>query len=335
VAVCALAFIAQNSATAPVTAQERPPLRMSVEPFIWQFDEDYIPEAPPSDSDLGVRTVYIKTHDGLDWMSKWDESYRAISGPDALRRIVGEYRAHGIETVAWFVPQMTDLRAQLDYAEAVLDTGVTALYADVEPYDGFCHNDCAYLGEYFWKTLRAERPNARLGVIYDPRPLHWEDSKLATWIQAADVALPMCYWDSFVDQPPWNSPEGCIRQAHADLGYLAGGKPVEFVPIAQGNSSPDKVREAVATVESLGGSRVSLWRRGEVPAEVWSAVAEFAQPVPAPASTPSPTPVPDSSRSTILALIEELRNKVPRSKEDTLRLMQLIELAKSLHIRFF
>ena len=92
-------------------------------------------------------------------------------------------------------PRAATSRRSCGWRQQVLDSGVTALYADIEPFDGFCNLDCAYLAENFWWPLSASRPNANLGVIYDPRPWFWEHRRLDRWLATANVALPMCYWE--------------------------------------------------------------------------------------------------------------------------------------------
>jgi hypothetical protein len=245
---------------------------ISVEAFIWRFNEDY--PGSKSDADTRVNTVYVKTHDGTDWESRFDKNPNAISGTGALQATVQRYNSMGVHVIPWFVPKGTNYRAQLDMAEAVIDSGTGELYADVEPWAGFCDKECANLAENFWKPLRAERPNARLGVVYDPRPRHAGPSGLTSWLSVANVALPMCYWNDFT-KAPWNTPDGCIAQAHADLAtYAPGNTGLEYVPILQGSTSPGEMKTAMSTIRSLGGHRMSIWRRGVVPAEVWDAIAQ-------------------------------------------------------------
>jgi hypothetical protein len=145
-------------------------------------------------------------------MSVYDEHPQAVSGPDAFRKAIDSYRAQGIDVVAWFVPKGWDIETQLIMAGQVLESGVTALYADIEPFPGFCDLDCPFLASQFWPRLRERYPTADLGVIYDPRPVNWGRSGLVDWMRPANTVLPMCYWSSFVDQPPWNDPAGCVRQ---------------------------------------------------------------------------------------------------------------------------
>jgi hypothetical protein len=121
---------------------------LDVEAVIWQFGRDY-PGAEANDLNLPIKTVYIKTHDGTDWMSTYDSHPKAVSGPDALRNLVRDYSYLGIDVVAWFVPYGTDVEGQLQRAREVIDAGVKGLVADVEPYSGFCAQNCPMLAEQF------------------------------------------------------------------------------------------------------------------------------------------------------------------------------------------
>jgi hypothetical protein len=128
-------------------------LRLKVDPFIWQLDRDY-PDGTPNDNTLPISTVYIKTHDGTDWMATYDTNPAAVTGPDAIRNLINVYGQQGIQVAAWFVPTGSDYNTQVQMAEQVIDSGVTALYADVEPFhgrgngipdrisDGGCDNGC-------------------------------------------------------------------------------------------------------------------------------------------------------------------------------------------------
>lgn len=239
-----------------------------IEAVVWQLSRDY-PEGSAPDVDLPLRAVYLKTHDGTDWMATYDHHPLAIDGPARIRELTGIYAAQGIDVFAWFVPKGRDAEAQLRMAEEVLDTGVKGLYADVEAFSGFCEEDCWYLAENFWARLRAERPSAQLGVIYDPRPQWWEPSAVRAWLAQADVALPMCFWETYSGQRPWDDPGGCVIQAHEDLAQLTPGRHLEYVPMLQGDSTSGRFAPAVHASAAMGATRVSVWRRGVVPAEIW------------------------------------------------------------------
>src|SRR5207247_2735047 len=138
----------------------------------------------------------------------------------------------------------------------------SALCADIESFQGFCETDCAYLAQNFWWRLRAERPNAVLGVMYVPLPFEVVQSDAADWLEVADLAAPQCYWETYAGQTPWDDPAGCVTQAHADLGWIAPGRPLDYVPMLQGDSGADRFTAAATAAQANAASRVSVWRRG-------------------------------------------------------------------------
>lgn len=251
---------------------------IGVEPVLWTFGRDY-PGANPNDIDLPVTSVYVKTHDGDDYMARWDSHPSAVGGPDEIRELIANYGAQGIDVYAWFVPVGLNIERQLHLALEVIDSGVKGFYADLEPFEGFCNQDCWYLAEHFWKPLREQRPNAQLGVIYDPRTWWLEPSATAAWLSVADVALPMCYWESYAGQGIFGDPAGCVNQGYVDLSTLAPGRSLEYVPMLQGDSSPERFVAAMDAAVGLGSTRVSVWRRGVVSAETWAAAANYAGPI--------------------------------------------------------
>ena len=260
-AVVALGILASSA-----QADLPPPLR--VETVIWQLSRDY-PEGGLPDSALPIPTVYLKTHDGTTWMAEYDHHPMAIDGPARLKELMAVYAAQGIDVIAWFVPNGRDAEGQLSMAKEVLDAGVKGLYADVEPFAGFCAENCWYLAEAFWARLRAERPGAQLGVIYDPRPQWWDGEAASAWLAQADVALPMCFWETYSGQSPWDDPGGCVIQARRDLDQLAHGRAIEYAPVLQGDTSASRFAMAIHSANAMGARRASVWRRGVVPADVW------------------------------------------------------------------
>jgi hypothetical protein len=270
-AACALALV--------VNAREsHADVGNSVQPFIWQLGRDY-PEGTPADESLPIDTVYIKTHDGTDWMSTYDDHPLAVSGPDSLRNLINIYNSEGIGVVAWFVPKGLDYNGQLAIAEQVIDTGVQALYADLEPFSGFCNQNCGVLADSFWARLRTERPSAKLGVIYDPRSWWFGPSAADRWLASANVALPMCYWDDFTGQVPYGDAQGCTAMAKWELDTkLAPGRNLDFIPILEGDSTPDKIAQAMDAAARAEADGVSIWRRGVVSQDSWNTIAIYGAP---------------------------------------------------------
>ena len=111
---------------------------MKVAPVIWQLNADY-PGSNPDDSQLPIDRVIVKTHDAVYWMSTFDSHPLAVSGPDAIRKLINVYGGQGITFDAWCVPKSQDVAGQPALANAVLGIkGVEALWFDLEPYQGFC-----------------------------------------------------------------------------------------------------------------------------------------------------------------------------------------------------
>ena len=272
IALASLVAVVALQANGPSAAEA-----IDVDPLIWQLSIDY-PETLPGDLELPISTIYIKTHDGGDWMSTYDSHPNAVSGPAAIQNLIDIYGAQGIEVAAWFVPKGTDYDTQLLRALQVIDSGVTALYADLEPFPGFCFLQCRELAENLWKPLREMRPNAHLGVIYDPRTWWWDQSATAEWLSVADSALPMCYWEVYDGQTPWDDPAGCVVQAYADLSLLAPGRDLDYLPMLQGNSTANRFEEALDAAAGVGSERVSVWRRGVVNTEVWELIDDYSEP---------------------------------------------------------
>lgn len=268
---CSLALALRGGETHAIAA-------FKVEPFVWQLGRDY-PDGTPSDDNLPIDTVYIKTHDGTDWMSTFDDHPNAVSGPDAVRNLITIYNSQGIDVAAWFVPKTLDYDGQVVMAEQVIDAGVTALYADLEPFAGFCNQNCGLLADNFWARVRADRPNAKLGVIYDPRSWWFDSSATTRWLANADAALPMCYWDDFTGQVPYGDAQGCIAEAKFELDTkLAPGRNMEYIPILHGESSPDKMQQALDASARAEATRISIWRRGVVSQDVWNTIANYSAP---------------------------------------------------------
>ena len=272
IALAVLVAVVALQARGPSAAEA-----IEVDPVIWQLSNDY-PQTLPGDLTLPISTIYIKTHDATEWMSTYDNHPAAVSGPAAIQNLIDIYGSQGIEVAAWFVPKGTNYDAQLQLALQVIDSGVTALYADLEPFAGFCYLQCRELAENLWKPLRELRPDAHLGVIYDPRTWWWEQSATASWLSVADSALPMCYWDSYAGQTPWGDAAGCIVQAYADLSILAPGRDLDYLPMLQGNSTASRFEEALDAAAGVGSDRVSVWRRGVVDTEVWELIDDYSEP---------------------------------------------------------
>ncbi len=294
---------------------------MRVAPVIWQFGVDY-PGAEGDDAKLPIRDVLIKAFDATYWMGTFDKHDAAVTGPAQIAKLVAAYKAQGIGVYLWCVPKGRNVSAQLRLAKACLDvTGVKGLYMDVEPYAGFCNADCTYLADTFMAQLRAARPKKYLGVIYDPRPQHWDRSGLPRWLKHADAAAPMCYWVTFRGQGVWEGAASSVHQAAQDLRQHLGFKGA-YTPMLQGSASGSDLQQAAQQANTDGAAMVTLWRRGVVTASGWDSLR----------SVPSPTPPATSDCSELEAAlvackdhVETLKGRVERREAKIAFLRETIE----------
>ena len=71
--------------------------------WVWQFTTD-APAAAIADRLSGTGMgVLVKTHDGLDWMSKYDHSTDAVSGPAQVERLASLFARKNVPFHAWSV----------------------------------------------------------------------------------------------------------------------------------------------------------------------------------------------------------------------------------------
>ena len=85
---------------------------MSVSAWVWQFDTDGDPAfVRHVAADRNMRVI-VKTHDGLNWMSKWDSSPKAVSGPEQVGVLRDYFGKAGVAFDAWCVPTGVDAVAE-------------------------------------------------------------------------------------------------------------------------------------------------------------------------------------------------------------------------------
>src|SRR3954454_802406 len=71
--------------------------------WVWQFSADAEPNIVGSklrDHNLGV---VVKTHDGIEWMSKYDKSKYAVSGAPQVGALSSYFEGAGVPFHAWAV----------------------------------------------------------------------------------------------------------------------------------------------------------------------------------------------------------------------------------------
>lgn len=181
--------------------------------YVWEFEQD----GPAADiaSTLAAdgMAAMVKTHDGLDWMAKYDLVPGAIDGPRQVSAIAQIFENAGVPFHAWAVVKGIDPVAEAHMAADVLAAGARSLTLDLEPYDGFWQGtnaDAVRFGE----ELRARQPSARIDISIDPRPWKLLEIPMDEFVQFIDGIQPQIYWDLFADADNAN--------AYAFMGYPPG-----------------------------------------------------------------------------------------------------------------
>lgn len=238
--------------------------------WIWQFNTDYppagssfthqgksIPLIGPDDSKAPISEAYVKTHDGLYWMSGLYTHPLAPSSTN-LQTIQGIYHNQGIMFTPWCVPKGLQPILEAKMANQVLSiTG--RLILDVEPYQWFWEGPFSNLHPYM-QYIRDRYPDAWIGLSFDPRygqygqynvdkyrDIHFEE-----WLPYVDALLPQDYWETFGVNASWEIEHTTARIAET-------GK--EIIHAIPGHAPLGSFGEAVRRI--LGnGNRFSIWRRG-------------------------------------------------------------------------
>ena len=284
----------------------RPPLQHKS--WVWQFSADGSPEQI-ADTLGGTRGgVLVKTHDGIDWMSKYDRHASAVSGPPQISRLADIFERNGVQFHAWSVVKGVNPIREAQMTAEVLASGARSIVLDLEGGAGFWVGSAAAAVQ-FCDELRRLAPFGRVDISIDARPWRlYHNVPMDQFVPAIDGIWPQLYWDTF------NS-SGNLS-LYRDHGYPAGpaGMTPEFllnatadvlarfarpiIPVGQGATADRWLWERfVYRAWQLGQPEVSVWRHGVTPANNFDVLHDN------PAGTQphlprTPTPVPPQASPT-------------------------------------
>ena len=243
--------------------------------WVWSLDSDGSPEEIRDVLAAHGLGVVVKTHDGADWMSEFDSSPDAVSGPAQVSKLAAFFEDGGVPFHAWYNTHGLDPRAEAELSADVLSAGARSLFIDLEAHGGFWEGTpraALQIGE----LLRARHPDAWLSLAIDPRP--WEIGRipLAEFSSFADEIAPQVYWGQFRDRPNYDR----FRDEGYDAGSVEGITPrfileaampqlrefgLPIHPIGDGTTgSNDGWPEFLDESFALFAESVSVWRVGEV-----------------------------------------------------------------------
>jgi len=272
--------------------------------WVWQFSIDTEPERIAEVLGAQGLGIAMKTHDGLDWMSKYDRSPSAVDGPRQVERLVRIFEDEGVPFHAWSVIKGSDPAAEAQMVTDVLSAGARSLILDLEGGSGFWHgssSDAARFGE----ELRRMTPYGRVDISIDPRPWRINLVPMPEFVSLCDGIWPQLYWDTFNSQGNLDG--------YRNSGYPTGARGMtpeflldttdhilapygrEVIPVGQGAASdPASWGRFARRAWELGMGSVSVWRYGVTPRGTLEYLGDNPAGVaPAPVRTATPTPEPD------------------------------------------
>ncbi len=247
--------------------------------WVWQFrhdgDRDDIRDVLAAHN-LGIA---MKTHDGVDWMSKYDDSAEAIDGPDTVAALARFFEDGGVPFHAWGVLNGEDPIAEATLASQVLSAGARSMIVDLEAHSGFWTGTEAN-AERYGEELRRLQPDAFVATSIDARPWEVPRIPLAKFAQFTDAIAPQVYWGAFDnsgnirkyklagDDPgdegvtPRFALQSAIR-AVSEFGLPI--HPIGDGTVADGGEWAEFIDEAFASRSQA----LSVWRYGVTDDAVW------------------------------------------------------------------
>lgn len=248
--------------------------------WVWQFNHDGDPGEIRDTLAANGLGVVLKTHDGHRWMSHYDKTSLAVSGPQRLEEYANYFEQAGVPFHAWAVVKGQDAEKEAAIASDVLNAGARSIFLDLEGHSGFwvgTDDDASRYGE----ALRRAQPNARISTSIDPRPWEIDRIPLTQFSSFTDEIAPQVYWSMF------------SNEANAKK-YVAGGIPIaheEIGPRFILDSAMARLREFGLPIHPIGdgtsdgvegwsefidesylneANTVSVWRYGVADRGIWS-----------------------------------------------------------------
>ncbi len=268
--------------------------------WVWQFSVDGAPTTIASKLAAAGMAVMVKTHDGLEWMSTYDSSPSAVSGPAQVAALASLFEGRGVPFHAWSVIKGIDPVAEAQMAADVLANGARSLTLDLEGSAGFWVGSPA-TAVAFGEELRKRTPFGRVDISIDARPWRINLVPMNEFVVFTDGIAPQLYWDTFDSSdnlagyagsgypaPDGMSPEFLIKTT---AKLLAPYKRL-VVPAGQG-AAVDPGTWPRFNYAAWGAEmpQVSVWRLGVTPATTLSYLGAHPAGSQPPVPPPTPTPV--------------------------------------------
>jgi hypothetical protein len=227
-------------------------------------------------ADAGVHTLYLQA-------AADDPPYPGLLSPDLLAQFLSRAHARGLQVVAWYLPHLTDVAADLRRLQAMVafragGQAFDAVAVDIEDRtvaDVDTRN--ARLVDLSAR-LAAAAPGTTLGAVVLPpvvtdvlAPAYWPRFPWRSLAGYYQVWLPMAYWTNRTPESGWRDPyrytSENIARTRADLG-----EPCAAVSVVGGFGSgvtADDYAAMARAAADRGAVGVSVFDWSTTPAAAW------------------------------------------------------------------
>jgi LysM repeat protein len=246
---------------------------------VWQFSTDSEPDkigAKLRDYGMGI---ILKTHDGVTWMSEYDKSPYAVSGPDQVQTLAKYFEDAGVPFHAWCVVHGRNPEKEAQMAAGVALSGARSVFLDIEPHAGFWQGSPADAAAY-GAELRRLAPQANIVLSIDPRPWVIQVTPVKEFALFSNAIAPQNYWRTFNTQANYDKfaasgyqipPEGVTPEFLLAVGQSqlqTYGLPL--IEVGQGNTDdPGEWVRFIDAAFTTGVDFVTVWRYGVTPNSVF------------------------------------------------------------------
>lgn len=252
--------------------------------WVWQFSTDSEPDkigAKLRDHDMGI---ILKTHDGVTWMSEYDTSPYAVSGPDQVQVLVKYFEDAGVPFHAWCVVHGTKPLKEAQMAAGVALSGARSVFLDIEPHSGFWQGSAAD-AETYGAELRRLAPDANIVLSIDPRPWVIDTTPVKEFAAFSNAIAPQNYWKTFNTKanydkfkasgyqvPPGGvTPEFLLAVGQSQLK----GFGLPLIEVGQGDTDdPGEWQRFIDAAYVTGVDYVTAWRYGVMPDSIFSVLRD-------------------------------------------------------------
>ena len=252
--------------------------------WVWQFSTDSEPDAIGAklrDHGLGI---ILKTHDGVTWMSEYDTSPYAVSGPDQVQVLATYFEDAGVPFHAWCVVHGSRPEKEAQMAAGVALSGARSVYLDIEPHSGFWQGSAADAAAY-GAELRRLAPEANIVLSIDPRPWVIKDTPVKEFAAFSNAIAPQNYWKTFNTPANYEKfaasgyqvpPEGLTPEFLLSVGQSQlTGFGLPLIEVGQGNTDDAGEWERFIDAAYVTGvDFVTAWRYGVMPNSVFSVMRD-------------------------------------------------------------